>query len=676
MSNHLARDQNLWNTMHHAEPRPVGGEGYESDSSSVDSFNEKRDDFDLEKGRTRKPRLTARKVHRWVALLLLMLFVGYQIIQQSNCAFEASLVGGTSGNEGFSVEYPYVGSHYGKPVWSSKVLEHTFDIWGHPYGIKWTPPDVEFNRVVVTLHTEVDFVQYDRLAHLYVGGAEVWRTLTIEPSGQLRFSDHRKDVSVYSSLFKESGEILFQLDNIVTDKLKGVFNVTLTVELFQVDDKPDFFDAKVASKVFPLVDKKVPLVSLPNDQFKVILPQISKNTTRLQLSVFTSGNGHEEFWYTNVVDLLASKFGGEVEAHGPLRYVTAYVDGEKVGVEIPFHVIYTGGFSPALWKPVVATDAFDVRSIDFDFSALIPKLWEREVNLELEVSNGLDEFKGTFSGIGSDWPTSANLLAFENEDIVDASGSYNGARADAKGDSLALSLGSNIVQEITAKLWTVSSANISYTFSDGATKDYFVSTNYTTLASNHQLYLNHGTKQSVAVRQTTSKLFDYVLNGKRHFTHTHKPYEFAALVGIDHGPEDIEISVGLATVKKVAVTTEKSHLKVNNLQNGTSLFYIDPKGNHGAGNLTTRYSLAMDGKHRIDYRRRVDVKENTVVHDAEGPAADEPYDIGNPETELSELNDHAVVITDFLKSSGVGGDDQVGTFSSPMAILRDARLGV
>ena len=46
--------------------------------------------------------------------------------------------------------------------------------------------------MVLTLHTEVEGVQFDRLANLFVDGIQVWRTSTIEPGGRKVFSDFKK----------------------------------------------------------------------------------------------------------------------------------------------------------------------------------------------------------------------------------------------------------------------------------------------------------------------------------------------------------------------------------------------------------------------------------------------------------------------------------------------------
>ena len=55
----------------------------------------------------------------------------------------------------------------------------------------------------------------------------------------------KKDVSKYSKLFKkENVQILFQLDNLVTSKLTGIFDVTLTADFYKFHRHPHYRDGK------------------------------------------------------------------------------------------------------------------------------------------------------------------------------------------------------------------------------------------------------------------------------------------------------------------------------------------------------------------------------------------------------------------------------------------------
>ena len=113
--------------------------------------------------------------------------------------------GTTKSKEIISVTNPFVPNpRYGKPVYSAKLLHHKFgNSWGKPAVVNFTvPSDISFEAVVLTLHTEVDGVQFDRLANLFVDGVQVWRTSTIEPGGRTTFSDFKK-ISVNTQAFQE-----------------------------------------------------------------------------------------------------------------------------------------------------------------------------------------------------------------------------------------------------------------------------------------------------------------------------------------------------------------------------------------------------------------------------------------------------------------------------------------
>ena len=66
-------------------------------------------------------------------------------------------------------------------------------------------------------------------------------------------------------------------------------------------------------------------------------------------------------------------------------------------------------------------------SIDVDVSGLLPYLWEHQAIedkiLEIEVSNGLGEIdKDTTTSVNENWVTSANLLTYQNDQVIDATG--------------------------------------------------------------------------------------------------------------------------------------------------------------------------------------------------------------------------------------------------------------
>lgn len=96
------------------------------------------------------------------------------------------------------------------------------------------------------------------------------------------------------------------------------------------------------------------------------------------VDIFASGNANEEFWYMNFLG------DSDSPTDTPARVVTLNIDDDPVGAVLPFPVIYTGGFAPGLWIPVVGVNAYDVPSYRIDVTPICPNfgmvqksLWNR-----------------------------------------------------------------------------------------------------------------------------------------------------------------------------------------------------------------------------------------------------------------------------------------------------------
>lgn len=544
----------------------------------------------------------------------------------------------TEPKEIIAVLYPFVPrASYGKPVHSALLINHTFDSWGHPSLETFVPKDVDFNKVVLTLNTTVDGVQYDRLAHLYVGGAEIWRTSTIEPGHAKVFSSFSKDVSDYASLFKQKTDILFQLDNLLTDRLTGAFHVELTAQFFLThhvkaeDSGYQYFDIrKTPNHVLPLVKKdsaKVPPIeSLPSHPFSVTLPKVAQNTTRLKLSIFASGNGQEEFWYNNVLDRFTHRFdssGVVFFGHGPLRFVNVWVDGEKVASQTPQPFIFTGGFSPALWNSVVANNAFDLSSIDLDISGLLPLLWDGEEHtLSILVDNGLDEVDGTASGIGNDWIISANILTYENAAVAKSSARIVewGKRNRANSIGISLPYGSSLQQITDGIFETDLSTEFITELKSGEVLNNTLRVYTKGELSNVQLYSKMGKTVKVVHVGHSAKRYYFTDNVSGELVHlTDISISYPLTISNTETPVDsgVDIDVQLVNVKETELKiNEKLVMKEIAAQNGTSTFHIRSSGNYGVGALQTKFKSLVSGPtEQFKYKRVVNSENGQILSD-------------------------------------------------------------
>lgn len=89
--------------------------------------------------------------------------------------------------------------------------------YGDPFVGQYTPPDCDFNRVVINFTVVSEGRQYDRLAIMYLGDIEVWRTSTAEPTVPpgIRWT-YLKDMTQFLSLWKQPQTLIFDLGNLIS----------------------------------------------------------------------------------------------------------------------------------------------------------------------------------------------------------------------------------------------------------------------------------------------------------------------------------------------------------------------------------------------------------------------------------------------------------------------------
>ena len=69
--------------------------------------------------------------------------------------------------------------------------------------------------------------QYDRLALLFLGDTEVWRTSTAMPREDGIHWTYQKDMTALNALLTTEQKVIFDLSNIYSDFYTGAYNVTL-----------------------------------------------------------------------------------------------------------------------------------------------------------------------------------------------------------------------------------------------------------------------------------------------------------------------------------------------------------------------------------------------------------------------------------------------------------------
>ena len=145
---------------------------------------------------------------------------------------------------------------------------------------------------------------------VWIGGVEVWRTCTAEPTLSGIHFTYSKDVTAFASLLNEPQPIVVDIDNYIIGPYNGSFNATLSITFFNTSTSLRRRE-HAADEILSIskVGQGVPnsLYSLPDDAAAVFLT-IPANTTRIILDILASGNANEEFWYTNVPDQFVDTF--------------------------------------------------------------------------------------------------------------------------------------------------------------------------------------------------------------------------------------------------------------------------------------------------------------------------------------------------------------------------------
>ncbi|MEU7551412.1 peptide-N4-asparagine amidase [Streptomyces sp. NPDC044571] len=248
-----------------------------------------------------------------------------------------------------------------------------------------------WSKVVLRLDGKVKGRQYDRLGHLSLGGVEILRTSTPEPSPDGITWSVEKDVTRYRDTLSRPQPVEMLIGNVVNETYTGVIDVKVTLTFYATEGRnpaPDTPD-----RVLPLT---APALTTP------------RNTERLLAEVYAtgSGGGCEEYWYLTTPD--AAPYSCKA-ADGPYREVRIVVDGQLAGIAAPFPTVWTGGWSnPFLWYVTPAPRAFDVQPIVYDLTPYAALLNDgRPHRIEVAVA-------GVPAG-QSGWSTPVNLLLWQDE---------------------------------------------------------------------------------------------------------------------------------------------------------------------------------------------------------------------------------------------------------------------
>ena len=193
------------------------------------------------------------------------------------------------------------------------------------------------------------------------------------------------DVTRYAALLAEPSEVAVYLGNLVDKTCTGVYHTNLTLHLYfnaaqplppQQHQQADL--VLPISRSLPLNDGQWFAIQNSTDvQSKKLA--IPSNTYRAVLEVFVSFHSNDEFWYTNPPnDYIQANNLSDVPGNGAFREVVARVDGEVVGTDWPFTVIYTGAVNLLLWRPITGIGSFNLSTYDIDITPFLGRLLDSE----------------------------------------------------------------------------------------------------------------------------------------------------------------------------------------------------------------------------------------------------------------------------------------------------------
>ncbi|KAK8485263.1 hypothetical protein V6N13_062740 [Hibiscus sabdariffa] len=318
--------------------------------------------------------------------------------------------------EFFELASPLPSDHL-TPSCSLTVLNHSFanTIDSPPFSAPYSPPfdcPTPWSHVVLDFRAASSGEQYDRIAAIWLDGAEIFRTSTAEPTESGIFWRVRKDITRYSSVLNKTEiNVTMMLENVVNDVFTGIYDILVSFLFYKEGTVP--------------IDVRVPLVTLPNQRlgtaelglFKtppdLIIPICSdgergfwfklesesdvhikkvkfpRNTLQVVLELYVSFHGDDEFWYSNPpYSYIRMNNLTTGRGNGAYREIFVTIDGNFVGSEVVFPVIFTGGVNPLFWGPVVAIGDFNLPSYDLNLSPFLGWLLDGKAH---EIRIGIDD---------------------------------------------------------------------------------------------------------------------------------------------------------------------------------------------------------------------------------------------------------------------------------------------
>lgn len=506
--------------------------------------------------------------------------------------------------------------------------------------------------------------QYDRLALMYFGDTEVWRTSTAEPTTNGIEWTYVKDMTEFMYFWNSPQTLIFDLGNLVDSTYTGLYNTTLTATFFTSQDTVEPADLIIPISARNGASDSTSVFTLPSDNAANTI-SFPRNVNRAVFSVSACGQSTEEFWWSNVLQSDIDTFeayDGTLYGYSPWREVQVLIDGQLAGVEWPFPVIFTGGVVPGLWRPIVGIDAFDLREHEIDITPFLPVLCNgKEHTFEIKVAGILDDGKGSgviTETVGSSWYVTGKIFVWLDADANSITtgkaptvllpapviSTSQDLTQNATGANKTLSYTTNVKRElsISALVKSQKGTNLqSWTQSLTAT-NYGLYTDYGAVQQNNQSTI--GTDESTGGVYYKSSYSYPLYANTSYFVQPSGNYTINATVirGLNLATQGTPVfPTGLqpfaALSKSAPLVAGFSGSQLSTTQNGTASYFASPSAGTSSSFGCTSQEFTFGG---IDvnggagdtelYYRNVEAVNSTVVKDYESLVGVEISSFGFP----------------------------------------------
>ncbi|UQC85272.1 uncharacterized protein CLUP02_10769 [Colletotrichum lupini] len=538
-----------------------------------------------------------------------------------------------------------------------QLMDHSFgNSFDKPFVGDYKPPGCDFNRVIVNFTATSAGRQLDRLALLYFGDTEVWRTSTAEPRAPPGIIwTYWKDMTPYLSLWKTPQKIIFDLPNLIDDRFTGPFNCTLTATFFKSDVETD--SAPPADLIIPISSRNASSNTgsawqVPERE-AVSTVKFPRNANRAVFSVSANGQGTEEFWWSNVLQSDAAAFNatvGMAPDGSPWREVQVIIDDQLAGVQWPFPVIFTGGVVPSFHRPLVGLDAYDLREHEIDISPWLPVLSDgKEHTFKIKIAGLADDGQKTIvnTTVGNFWVVSGKVFLWLDEEgsittgkpptvsisdpDIKITGRALGKNSTGANETLAFNL--DVTRMISVKGEVVSkkgtknpewTQKLSYT--NNATLGQFGRNGFNNfIITGTDELTGMGTyKSTYSYPLIVNQTANMSANGDLSLDATLFQELRLEVEGVGVYPTGLE-AYNNPTRNRQGQSSQYKTSKLSTFRNGTAVFNMpaDMKSSSafGATRQVFRFSGGRDGARDVElYTRRVRASNNTVLSDEEKSA--------------------------------------------------------